>query len=100
MKILFEEDTVSCSCFVFFRCFWSFCAFIDWTAEEWKGNREEREGMKCNKGVQCEIELAAATARTQPLYMGRPLNQPSHESTPLKLKIIISSFARKDKSHS
>ncbi len=66
MKILFEEDTVSCSCFVFLDVF---------GAEEWKGNREEREGMKCNKGVQCEIELAAATARTQPLYMGRPLYQ-------------------------
>ncbi len=39
----------------------------------------EREGITCSKGPQGGIEPGNLAARTQPLYMGRPLYRPSYQ---------------------
>ncbi len=50
--------------------FVSFCAFVDRTSEGQEMGALERG---CNNGTQSGIEPRDAAARTQPLYMGRPL---------------------------
>jgi len=46
-------------------CFWAFWPLMTGQSEVWQG----REGMTCSKGPWAGIELAAAAAKTLPLYM-------------------------------
>ncbi len=41
--------------------------------KDWTGNGGDREGMTCSTGPQGGIEPTVGAARTQPLYMRRPL---------------------------
>ncbi len=61
--------------------FLDFCAFInDMTAGERTGN--ERERRTRSKGPQGGIKPTTAAARTQPLYMERPLYHLSYQGAP------------------
>ena len=47
-----------------------------------RNERGDRGGMTCSKGLQIRIELAAAVARIEPLYMGRTLYELSYPAAP------------------
>ncbi len=78
----------SCLFFYFLKIiFWNFVPlFSDRAAEEWTGNKGEREGLSRNKEPQCGIKPAAAPPRTQPLYVGRVFYRLSH-GAPLKTAV-------------